>query len=171
MRKNNKGMSYVELLLVLAIMAILIAVASLTIGLISRANVSRGAEKLASTFNQARSVSMARGTSNGVLEITFDGSNYYYYVGSSTDPDKEDMKVKFISSPAVVTYALDSAPTTQIPMGTMIKVEYDQSSGSIKRCIDASGNVVSFHSITLTNEDKSATIRIYSATGKCDLVY
>lgn len=170
MRKNNKGMSYVELLLVLAIMAILVAVASLTIGLISRTNVNRGAEKLVSAINLARSTSMARGRSDGALEITYDGDNYYYYIGNVSAANKDDLKVEFLSSPATVTYATAAAPANQVPFTRLI-INFDQSSGKIVACFDQSANVIICDNITLSNGDKTATIKVYPATGKCDLVY
>ena len=39
MNKNNKGFSYVEMILVLAIIAILIAMIGLSMGLVSRTNI------------------------------------------------------------------------------------------------------------------------------------
>ncbi len=174
MRKNNKGMSYVELLLVLAIMAILIGVVSLSVSLIARTNVNRGAEKLASTLNQARSTSMARGNLNGRLEISCTGGRYYYYVGNLTDSDKEEQKVEFLASPGVVSYAPASNPgdSVQISDGQVLIISFNQSSGSIRDFSDHEGNNYSgTMDITLSNDDDSAVIRVYQATGKCELLY
>ncbi len=172
MRDNNKGLSYVELILVMAIMAILIGVISLSVGLVSRTNVTRGVEKLSSTFTQARTTSMARGNTNGKLEISYDGSSYYYYVGNLSSPNKEQLKVEFLSSPAVVSYATEADPNTQIAItSTPLVITFNQSSGSIQQCSDGAGNVVSCGSITLTNGDTSATVKLYPSTGKCEVLY
>lgn len=173
MRKNNKGMSYVELLLVLAIMAILIGVVSISVGLIARTNVNRGAEQVASTFNQARSTSMARGNTNGRMEITCSNGRYYYYVGNTGAADKEEQKVEFLASPGIVTYGAtsDSGAQTQITATNPLVITFNQSSGAVSSCTNGEGNVVSANFITLTNGDDSAVIRIYTATGKCELLY
>ena len=77
MKDNNKGLSYVEFIIVIAIMAIAVGLVSLSMGLVSRTNINRGAEKVSSSLNQARNTAMARGTDRGTIEISFDGKLLY----------------------------------------------------------------------------------------------
>ncbi len=175
MKTNNKGMSYVELLLVLAIMAILIGVVSISVGLIGRTNVTRGAEKLSSTINQSRSTSMARGSNKGQIEISYSNGRYYYYVGDSAAADKEEQKVEFLASPGVLTYGPASNPGAAVTVddnGEILVIRFNQASGSIKEFMDQEGNMYTGTiDVTLTNGDKSTTVRVYQATGKCELIY
>lgn len=174
MRRNNKGMSYVELLLVLAIMAILIGVVSISVNLIARTNVNRGAEKVTSTLNQARSTSMARGNVKGRMEISCKDGRYYYYVGDLTAADKEEQKVEFLASPGIVSYAPANNPDAQVQIleGHVLVIAFNQASGSVQNYSDQAGTVYSgTMDITLSNGDDSAVIRVYQATGKCELLY
>lgn len=166
MRRNNKGFSYVELILVMAIIAIMIGLMSLTIGLVSRTNVNKAAEKLHATMNQARSTSVARGTTNGTLEISYDGSTYYYYVGDPTSADKADKKVELISAPAQIAYTVEGG-TDLIPVGSTFTLRYEQATGAFK----AISGTDYCSTVVIYNGDKSATIQLYPATGKCELLY
>lgn len=170
MKKNNKGFSYVELILVIAIMAILIGVASLSIGLVSRANINRGVEKVGSSLNQARNSAMAKGYLKGTLEITQVGDTYYYFVGDANSTNKDDIKEVLVSSPATVGYYIkvDGAETL-IPVteSNPLVIQYNQSTGSFRAMAD--GNYCT--GIVLANGDKEAVIRLYPETGKSELLY
>ena len=79
--RNHKGISYIELILVIGIMVLVVGIVSLSVGLINRNNVTKSIEKLDIGFKKAQAASMARGEKAGALVITTDGKNYYYRVG------------------------------------------------------------------------------------------
>lgn len=164
MRSRNKGFSYIELIIVLAIMAIMIGLVSITIGTVTRANVNRGAEKLVSTLNLSRSTSMSHGSADGLLEITFDGNRYYYQIGGTGE------RVDFLASPSTVTYTLEGDATTQIgiPVGATLRIAYRPSTGSQMPWAYGTSMV---ETITLSNGDKTAVIKLYPETGKSELLY
>lgn len=170
MRANNKGFSYVEMILVIAIMAILIGVMSLSIGLVSRANVNRGIEKVGSSLNQARNSAMAKGYLKGTFEITKVGDTYYYFVGDANSTNKDDLKEVLISAPATVGYyvIIDGSETyVAVTSANPLKIQYNQSTGAFRAMAD--GNYCT--GIVLANGDKEAVIRLYPDTGKSELVY
>ena len=164
MKKNNKGFSYIELILVIAIAAILMGLVGLTIGLVSRTNVNKAADKLYTTLNQARATSMGRGNSTEI-EIYCKDGEYYYFVGDPAKDDKDELSVSFISKPAVVSYInAGDTDATAIGEGGSLKLKYDKASGAF-------ASSVSCEYIIISNGDKEAKIRLYHATGKCDFVY
>jgi len=87
MRRNNKGFSYVEMLMVLAIMAIMIGMVTISIGLIGRNTVSRTSEKLESLVNKARTNALTKGKEKGVLNVAEVNGAVYAYVGERIDDD------------------------------------------------------------------------------------
>lgn len=170
MRTNNRGFSYVEFILVIAIMAIMVGIAALSMGLVNRANVNRGIEKVGSSLNQARNSAMAKGYVRGTFEITRVGDTYYYFVGDANSTEKDNLKDTLISSPATVGYyVVIDGTETLIPITATnpLVIQYNQSTGAFRPMAD--GNYCT--GIVLTNGDKEAVIRLYPETGKSELVY
>ena len=86
--KNNKGFSYVEMIMVLAVMAIMIGMVTISIGTVNRNTVYRTSEKLESLSNKARTNALAKGKDNGYLNICEVGGGVYVYVGEMvSDPN------------------------------------------------------------------------------------
>ena len=81
-KTNNKGFSYVEMIIVLAIMGIMVGFLSISISTNYRNEVSRTAEKFESRVNQARTSALTKGTANGYLNIAYVDKAYYTYVGN-----------------------------------------------------------------------------------------
>lgn len=167
MKKNNKGFSYVELVLVLGIIAIMMGIMALSMSLIGRTNVNKGCDNLNSAMNQARTTSMARGRVNGQITISCQGGKYYYYIGKpgTTESDKE--KVKFASLPVKISYSLRSNPGVleSLDEGESISIRYDQSTGAFG--MSSAGDFVD--NIVFSNDDQMATIICYIPTGKTEI--
>lgn len=168
MKNNNKGFSYVELILVIAIIAIVVGLVSLSMGLVGRTNVNRGAEKLYSSLSQARSTSVTRGTERGMLTISCDGNKYYCYIGSLTNPNADELKEALVSSPVEIGYYYEGDDTLhKITAGTSLSIGYDKASGAFI----AIGENPCCSQIVLINGDKTAAVKLHVATGKCELIY
>ena len=85
--KNNKGFSYAEMLLVLAIMAIMTGFATISIGTVYRNNTGRIADQLYSAFYQTRSNAMTNGTKKGWITFVNKDGNVYYHIGERVSPE------------------------------------------------------------------------------------
>lgn len=167
MKTDNKGFSYVELILVIAIMAILVGLTALSMGLVSRTNVTRGAEKLYSSLSQARSASLAKGTQNGALTISCVGGKYYCYVGNPSSPNFDELKEELVGSPVTIGYYIEGdTDMYEITPGSSITIKYDQSSGAF-----TNGGNPCYSQLVLINGDKTASIKLHVATGKSELIY
>ncbi|MBQ7834141.1 MAG: prepilin-type N-terminal cleavage/methylation domain-containing protein [Lachnospiraceae bacterium] len=167
MKKDNKGFSYVELLLVLAIIAIMTGIMALSMSLVGRTNVNKGCDNLNNAMNQARTTSMARGRTNGQITISCEGGKYYYYIGKPGTAESNGGKVKFASLPVKVSYVLHSDPGVleSLDEGESISIRYDQSTGAFGMA--SVGDYVD--NIVLSNGDKMATIKCYIPTGKTEI--
>lgn len=82
-KNDNNGFSLVEVLVVLAITAIITAMAGITIGVINNANVSKAATRFESMLNRSRSESIAKGTDAGRLVITCENGKVYGQIGTA----------------------------------------------------------------------------------------
>ena len=168
MKKNNKGLSYVELLIVIAIMAIAVGLITLSIGLVNRTSINRGIEKVGSSLNQARNTAMARGSERGTIEISCSGGKYYCYVGSLSSPNKADLTQELVAPPAKVYYKVAGSDTLiAVTETNPLVIRYNQSTGAFKPL--ASGEYCSY--IVLSNGDQSVAMKLYPATGKSELAY
>ena len=74
--KNNKGFSLVEMLVVMAILAILTGGAVASISIVNNANVNKAASALDSAFSKARTNGMAKG-SGYHLKLSMEGNSLY----------------------------------------------------------------------------------------------
>ncbi len=163
--KNNKGFSYVEFILVIGIMAVLVSMVSISMGLVSRTNVNRGAEKLNSSINRARNMAMAKGTDRSIVKITFDGTKYYCYVGSATG-DSSKGREEIAMSPVTIGYSVQGGSSVQLITTTNpLVLKFDQSTGAFKAMSD--GKYVT--KLVFTNSDKTASITLYPETGKTEI--
>ena len=91
MRKNNnKGFSYVEMLMVLAIMAIMIGLVTISVGMIGRNTVSRTLEKVETLCNKARTKALTKGSDQGYLNLAQFNDGVYAYVGEMIDDAHRD---------------------------------------------------------------------------------
>lgn len=81
--KNNKGISYIEFILVLAIMILLTGLVTVTMSIVNRNNVTKAADKVSTGINHAKTLSLSKGTNKGSITFVANGSNYYYYYGEN----------------------------------------------------------------------------------------
>ncbi len=161
MKNNNKGFSYVELILVLAIMSLMIAMIGLSYGLVTRNNVTKAAAKMESLFNTARITSLSKGSEAGALNFRAENGIIYYGIGKyDADPDHNEVEwVKFAQSPVYVTLSNSGG---NVDLGTsVVTFKYNPSSGAFKAC--------PYSSLILSNGRTSSTLVLYSNTGKCEV--
>lgn len=81
--KNNSGFSLLEIIVVLAIIMILTASATLSIAYVNNANVSKAANTLDAAINTAKSRSMAMGPDLGELILSTNNGKLYYRIGDT----------------------------------------------------------------------------------------
>lgn len=159
--KNNKGLSYVELLVVISILTVATALAAISMSVVSGTNVNSGVEKLRSSYNNARMTSLAKGTANGSLYLRVESDRMYCFVGSQNDPLFSETKSwELISkSPVDVTFIQEDG--TRVPGSGTICFSFNQDSGTLKQC--------PYSKIELATEKRNCTLTVYKHTGKCEI--
>ena len=83
----NKGLTLIEMIMVLGISAILLAMAGLSYNLINNSNVQKSARRLENVIRLARTRSMAKGTASGRLVLYEQNGNIYARIGDDTTPE------------------------------------------------------------------------------------
>ena len=171
--KNHKGISYVELILVIGIMVLVVGIVSLSVGLVNRNNVTKSVEKLDIGFKKAQAASMARGDKAGALVITTDGKNYYYRVGlDSTE------KIAFAPSTCKIRIKVGASADDDddliINESNNFTILFKPTTGAVYKTgvYDFGNNTITdveaynYISVRLKNEDMGHSMLIIRETGK-----
>lgn len=72
---NNKGISIIELIIVIAILAIMVGVSTVSMRVVSNKNVEKAARTFEKCIDQARVVSMAKGRHTGRMLLAVTTNN------------------------------------------------------------------------------------------------
>ena len=108
---NNKGISYVEMIIVIAIIAILTTLGTVTISVVNNANLNKASSGLQQAIASARAQSMARGSDAGKLHVYAKTGGIYYTIGTSGEEQicNGVPKVFNVGSSSVSTHELSGA--------------------------------------------------------------
>ena len=163
-KTNNKGFSLVELMVVIAIIAVLGGVFINGFYLISSKQVDQCAKKMQMALENARSTSM--GKSNVDLKFYYSGGKIYVDKKLNNDSTKitktevgdDGLTIKYTYAPIVGT-----ATEKNLSTNPLSGVEFDRASGALK---PLSGTNNYLTKITVTNGRKTVTVNIERLTGR-----
>jgi len=156
MKNSNKGFSYVEMIIVLAIMALMIGFISITIGTNKRNELSRTSEKLESLINKTRTSALTKGKNQGVLNIAKVDGNIYAYVGNACaddDPEAVKSKGEKLCNGRLEIYV----NTDSTEDGKVHRIHFKQSTGGL------TGGTVT---VMVKRDNISSSFRVLGMTGK-----
>ena len=77
LKKNDKGMSVIELLLVFSLAAMILVFALVSYNVVIRSSVTQSVKRLETILKTSRVVAMGKGQRAGTVEIVPEGSNVY----------------------------------------------------------------------------------------------
>lgn len=161
---DNSGFTLLELMVVLAIVAVITGMAALSYSLVSNADVNRAARDFASVLSKARTESMTKGTDAGQLNLIVEDSRLYYWIGTedASTAIKEEICSSLIALEVVYNDSSDSAVTGTPATDGFAAVIRFSTSGLVERPADGS-QVLSKMIFSRGNRRVAATL--YS-TGK-----
>lgn len=167
MRKDNRGLSLVEVVIVVTIMAVMGGLMAMAIGAAVTKPADECASKMASSLKEARITTM--GKMSVSMEFYVQDDCIYMkekILGEGTATDK----VRKIGDKGVaVTYKLEGDSTYKALGGSTsaLVLSFDRSSGAFKKCFEGTTDTGRYCSeIKVTKGDRQRTLKLYSLTGK-----
>ncbi len=153
---DNKGLTLVEILIVVAILAILGGVALTGMSLLTSRPVDECAKKIQIALEGSRNTTM--GKYSGYVEFTADSDGVYVekYINGTSDG-----RIKIGSGGVNVTA---TTPSINATFGaTPFKVEFDRADGSL---VTPTDGPISF---TVSNSSRTIIVTVDKLTGRVDL--
>lgn len=177
MRRNNKGYTLVELIIVIAILTIIAGVVTIGLSRVLVTKVTQCTDNMQNVINKVRISTMGR--EEVTLRFYQDSDDKYYAEiktikghGSNTSEEtttemvgKSGIDVKFTTDSTVTDPTDSSVETLSYVNGNEINISFDRSSGQLK--LDGSGKCV--RKIWIIKNTKINTIIFYQETGKVDV--
>ncbi len=165
---KNKGFSLVELMVVIAIMAVLTGLAGIGFGVVTGAKIKTASKEVKSALLDVRTTTMGK-EGNYVAVLQDNGNKKMVSVG------KLDEKGKFLSSrdieldsSIVITAQLSSGEKTLDASGLVFS--FKKSSGSFDTCKNLSGtDLGTCKSITMVRGGRTYVLKLAQATGKVSI--
>ncbi len=185
-KKNNKGLSLVELIVVIAIMAVMIGMTALSLSILTGAQAKQAAEKISSQLNEAKTGSMSRYQQTLTLKYeTKDEAAGFpsdgFYAEKSYLDMKKDLNTKEVgkesrrvcSKQVQITIHYTNASGAQsfelTETGGDVIISYDRTSGALKTITNAASSLGSdavLQSITCKTGARTYEIEFTQQTGK-----
>lgn len=158
-KSDNRGLSLIELIVVIAILGILSVGAVNSLGLLSSSGAKEAATKLKSAMSKARTETMSK--SQASLKLYEDDSEYYVQF---TVNGNQETPIKIGSSRVNITYTESDEPDNpQSLPSDGITLEFDRDTGAFKYI---SGTDVYCEKITITGGSRTYTLTCERLTGK-----
>lgn len=121
---KNKGISYIEFILVVSIIFLLTGFAAITMSVVNKNNVTKAADKIATGMNQCKILSLSKGSNKGSITFAQNKGKCYYYFGSN-----EDKKYYVCSSPCSMKVII-KGNTYNITNNTRVRIKISNSTGA-----------------------------------------
>ena len=158
-KKNNAGMSLVEVVVVVLIMGILSAGAVLGFTFIRNRDASSAAEALVTALNRAKLQTTASGSGEDIkLQVVAESDGYYGRIlkvsgGTTTEIDKVEIGDSVIS----IASELPDGTRTSISGSSPCEITYQKSNGAY----------TSPYIKLIVSGSKTITVRMVTSTGRC----
>ncbi len=170
MKKNNAGISLVEVVVVIAILAILGGGAYYGIGQISGFRAREGADTICSSISQSRIqiLGKAKNNQNMAWQLVRKGNEYYVRTAYDLDGTPYYKDEKKIVDGKVTVYTGEksgaSVSTTELADGGVCTIYFNRSTGA---ACDVSGNTRTANPyISVKHGRKEYHVEVIAKTGK-----
>lgn len=136
MRKNNRGLSIIEVIVVLAVMSIMAGAFTIGISMVLRKPADECASKLQSSLQSNRMLAMGKLETR--LEIYMDAEGFIYLreitkTATATGSDVQTTETLIGDRGVVFEYELsDGSTDSLVPGGSPLILSFDRSSGAFK---------------------------------------
>lgn len=164
-KTNSYGFSLIELIVILAIMAVLSGAVGIGVSQLSGTKAKECANKLESTLNTIRSQTLGKQSVTAVLYV--EDKTYMVKVTSTVDTVTTEQEYRIGSTKATLEYGQSESSKTSVD-STGMSLEFDRASGALKSfggidlTADSAPSVMNFY---VSQNGKTYVIHIYKETG------
>lgn len=161
---GNRGFSLIELMVVIAIMAVIAGMGVSMMGLIPRARTRTLAQTLAKQLEKTRNSAMSFESADLTIEQRPDGVYIKTQVKKGASPETSEEKIG--SAPTEVWYILGNGPETKLA-GQSLTLGFVRSSGAFDYpLLDGAKQGDYCTAIVIKNGDLEKKLRLVPVTGK-----
>lgn len=155
--KKNEGFSLVELIVVIAIVAVLGTGIIMGIGMLSSWQLNKCVNLLDGGLNEARTEALSKQTAYLTISCEENGCYYMEITGKPAE--------KLAGDKITITYTTDAGEDeTAITAEQPLRLSYDRASGAFLPIADTDVYCTAIH--VRMGEEKSAVIKLIKSTGK-----
>ena len=178
-RSNNEGFSLVELIIVIAIMAILVGVMAISASSLTGRKVKKCADEIVSTIERTRVLTLGKEQNDVECVLTYEGKEYHakiYQKGTLVSDrivgkDPIDIKVYFEDGASATGYTLaeiDGKTPYATPGEKGLHLVFNRASGAFEQNTNEAGGHEKEYCrrIVVTNGSRMIEITTVGRTGK-----
>ena len=177
---NNKGYTLVELIVVIAIMAVLVGAATVTVTMLDSSYVEDAERGIKDYIALGRNKSMSVVAKEWYIAIGKEDADYYAYLYKVTEEDDEDVitMVEKKKLGAKISISYGNAKDSQVLIGSnklqmyfnsltgkITKVNYDSDGNGTN---DIPNNNTGIGYIGIARNDYEIDLKVFFNTGKCE---
>ena len=166
-RQDNEGFSFVEIIIVVAILSVVMGVAGLGLGLINGKPAQECAQKITSQIQECRNATLGKFKTTFTLHRNAENEVVVTKTIQEDVSGTTKQEVTVVGESDVkVEYCDDSAGTTyqEVTQTSTLTFDFDRSSGSFLPVNVAENKYC--HYIRVSKADKTYVIHLYPLTGK-----
>lgn len=172
--RDNRGMSLIEIIIVVAIMSTMIGVVSFGLSLVSGKPAEECAQKLASVIQHTRTITMGKNMTTITIYMDAEGRIAAKEVSERIDNDgivEVDEKVTIVGDKGVKVVCYDSGGgETEITGSNKLELSFDRGSGALKKAkINGVDSDYYCTMIVISKANKTKYIVITQVTGKLSI--
>lgn len=165
MKSDNRGMSLVEIIIVVAILAIVAGGVAMGLGFVTGKSVDECANKLRAAIQSNRTTTMGKLSAKLEICVKADGIYVKETVGTAGEAAPRVSETRIGDADLEIKYAVSGGGYTTLPVGASLEISFNRSSGAFNP-LPGGGYCTE---IVISKGGREKKLTLYYLTGKVEL--